>query len=147
MKRFQFRLETALRLRQLAEQQAQAALAEAERAVLAAEQALTKTLGERERHLAYYAQLQQQSKPDIALIAATCQYTEILEEHLATQRQIVRTALDARDKRREALQTSRRERELIEKLKEKKHQEYLLQEAAEEQAWLDEVAVLRFGRA
>ena len=70
MKRFQFRLETALRLRQLAEQQAQAALAEAERAVLAAEQALTKTLGERERHLAYYAQLQQQSKPDIALIAA-----------------------------------------------------------------------------
>ena len=147
MKRFHFRLETALRIRNMAEQQAQAALAEAERGVLAAEERLTLSLDEREKHLAYYARLQELPKPDLALLTASCQYTEILDEQLELRRVEVRAAIEVRETRLSLLQEKRRDRELLDKLKEKKLQEHRLQEAAEEQAWLDEVAVLRVGRA
>lgn len=147
MKRFHFRLETALRIRNMAEQQAQAALADAERGVLVAEQRLTQALEERERHLTYYARLQELPKPDLALLTASCQYTELLDEQLEQRRAEVRAAIDLRETRLSVLQEKRRDRELLDKLKEKKLQEHQLQEAAEEQTWLDEVAVLRVGRA
>lgn len=147
MKRFRFRLETALRIRRMTEQQAQAGLAEAERGVVAAEHALTQLLEEREWHLAYYAQIQETRTPDIALIAATCRYSEILEESLEAQRQAVRAAITLRETRREALVKARQDRETLENLKGKKYQEHQLEEATQEQAWMDEVAVLRFGRA
>ena len=146
MKRFRFRLETALRIRRMTEQQAQAGLAEAERGVVAAEHALTLLLEERERHLTYYARIQEAHTPDIALITATCCYTEILDENLETQRQAVRAAIALRETRREALVRAQQDHETLERLKEKKHQEHQLEEAAQEQAWMDEVAVLRFGR-
>ncbi|WP_309723442.1 flagellar export protein FliJ [Armatimonas sp.] len=147
MRRFRFRLETLLRVRNMAEQQAQAALSEAERGVASAERALTQILQEREQHRAYYARLQEQRTPDMALITASCQYTDIIEESLEAQRQQVRLALELRDTRRDALKHCRQECEVLEKLKSKKHQQHQQEAAAEEQAWLDEVAILRLSRA
>jgi flagellar FliJ protein len=147
MRRFRFRLETLLRVRNMAKQQAQAALSEAERGVAHAEHALTQILQEREQHRVYYAHLQEQRTPDIALITASCQYADILEESLEAQRQQVRLALERRDTRRDALKLCRQQCEVLEKLKSKKYQQHQQEAAAEEQAWLDEVAVLRLGRA
>lgn len=147
MKRFRFRLETALRLRHLAEQQAQVALGEAERAILAEEEALTLALGEYERHQRYCARLQAGRLDDIALLAAASQYTVLLEEGLDTQRGLVREAVARREACFASLLTCRQEREALEKLRAKQLQAHQQEEAAEEQAWLDEVAVLRWGRA
>lgn len=146
MRRFQFRLETALRLRRLAEQQAQSALAEAERAILVAEEALTLALKEYEQHQGYCTRLHARRLNDIALLVAASQYTLVLEEDVDAQREQVRLAVTKREAQREALCARRQEREALDKLREKQRLVHLQEEATEEQAWLDEVAVLRWGR-
>lgn len=146
MKRFRFRLETALRLRRLAEQQAQAALAEAERAVAVEEEALSLARAEHQRHLSYCARLQAGRLDDIGLLAAASQYTVALEDDMATQQERIRLACTKREEQRDVLRLRRQEREALEKLREKQRLAHLQEEAAEEQAWLDEVAVLRWGR-
>ena len=130
----------------MAEQQAQATLGEAERALLAAETALTQALREHEQHLNYCARLQMGRLDDIALLAASSQYTLVLEEHIDVQRELVRQAVTHREAQRALLIARRQEREALEKLREKQRLVHVQEEAAEEQAWLDEVAVLRWGR-
>ena len=146
MRRFRFRLETALRLRHIAEQQAQASLAEAERACVAAHEALGLAQADHQRHLSYCARLQAGRLDDIALLAAASQYTLVLEDDVQSQQELVHLAAAKREERRELLLTRRQEREALEKLREKQRLIHLQAEATEEQAWLDEAAALRWGR-
>lgn len=146
MRRFRFRLETALRLRHLAETNALAALADADRALAAAEKALSAALDERERHRDYCARLVAERAADVDLLRAATRYGEVLDEAVDAEREALRGAVAEREARFDTVLERRREREALERLRRQRLSEHLLAEAAAEQAALDEAAVLRFGR-
>ncbi len=145
MRRFHFRLETALRLRTMAEQEAQGAFAAAERELAAAESWLTALIEQRSRHQSYRTAIQAQTL-DMGDLAGAARQAEAIDAAIVAQRTVIVDARAVRDARREQWRQKRAEREALETLKQRRRAEHLAAERAAEQNEMDEMAVLRFGR-
>ena len=70
----------------------------------------------------------------------------IVTRHKRLTPAVVSMPPKAETRNEEAPESCRQEREALDKLREKQRLVHLQEEATEEQAWLDEVAVLRWGR-
>lgn len=143
MRRFKFRLETALRLRKLAEQEALGALAEAERLVVAARDALVEAQAVRAAHERRCATVESEGSVDMAWLIVSSQYAEALDGRIKDALRRLASAGRERDLRLATFAERRAEREALEKLREKQLQEHREESAREEQAFLDETSSLR----
>jgi flagellar FliJ protein len=137
---FKFKLESVLNYRQILEDQAQQALAESQQERLRLER---QSIQLKERLLAVDRELKKRQLQGIGIAELTLYEDQI--EHC--QRQVkqleellVRIRKRIEDQRQELLQASM-ERQVMEKLKEKMHAEYLRAEARAETSLLDEISL------
>jgi flagellar protein FliJ len=145
MRRFRFSLDPVLRLRGQLEEQAQLDLAASRRRLEQEQAALLET--ERQLHLyeRLRAQLQQAPLSPSALCAAD-PYREELERAREDRRAAVREAEDTVARSLQTLRQRRVDREILDRLRERRHLEHQGVALREEQQSLDETAVLRFSR-
>jgi flagellar FliJ protein len=143
MKRFQFKLDPALRLRSQAEEQAQVELAEKLRLAGMEERRLEELRQELRTHRSYRAGLQRGAFDPTVLLQAD-RYGDALEAAAVTQQARVTQAAAAVEASREALRQRRMEREALERLRERRLEEYRREALRVEQQGLDETAVLRW---
>ena len=143
MRRFKFRLETALRLRKRAEQEALSALAEAERAVSAARTRLAEADAVRTTHERRCESAGNEGVIDMAWLIVSARYASALDARIADAAAALALAGRERDVRLATFAERRAEREALEKLREKQVQAHRDEEAREEQAFLDDTTSLR----
>lgn len=74
-------------------------------------------------------------------------YLKVLAEEIDNQNRVVCEAEENLEKARQHFMEIMRERKALEKLKERDYQEYLKEIIREEQALIDEVAIVRFWRS
>jgi flagellar export protein FliJ len=138
---YRFRLETVMRVRKLSEQRARQDLAAAVRSRRAAEEDL-------ERSLAWCAALQQGS--------GVCSVQDFRYEREAAERAgrslsaagaSLRGALELCEERTAVWQAARGRVRMLERLDERRHAEYELDQARREAKVLDELAAIRWLRA
>ncbi|MCC6484523.1 MAG: flagellar export protein FliJ [Armatimonadetes bacterium] len=146
MKRFAFRLQPLLNLRQSQEQILLSALAELQRERDSAEARL-RLLKSRASELTQRAALRRLSEKNPASEYASYPFLCALDDEIADQAHAVHIAQQAVDaKMREAMEAMRA-RKALEKYRDKQREEHLRKEASEEMKSLDEGASQRFIRA
>jgi len=142
VRRFRFKLQAVLQQREVVERNRLLAVAGVQHELRECEARLRAIVAERASVLAAWpktADLQ-----DYALREA---YLDSLDARAASERQ-ARASIEERLARaRQALVEARRARESITRLKEKAHEAYMAEVRREEQATLDDLAVLRHRRS
>ena len=144
MKRFEFPLESVLRLRKFAEAEARQALTEALTERNAAEAALHAT---RTRIAGYMRELTE-DLPTLAANEVVGMWQELdhLEEVALKQAAHLADCEAEVQRRTEAYIEAQKERKPLERLKEEMHREYLHEMDLAEQAFNDELAVIGHSR-
>jgi flagellar FliJ protein len=145
MRRFHFPLDPALRVRSQLEEQAQIELAETRRRLERQRAALDEILRQMVHHDRHRAQWQQ-SQVDPRALTAADPYRQELELDLAAARAASVELEAAVDRCLLELHRRRVDREMLDRLRERRRAEHREQELQEEQKSLDEVAVLRWRR-
>jgi flagellar export protein FliJ len=143
MRRFEFRLEPALSLRRRLEEQAQVQLAESELQREREQAQLLELQRERERHERTRDGLQRQGL-DVGALVDADRYGSALDRALQAQQERLLAARGTVDARRDALHQRHRDREAMERLRDRQLQEYRQEALRAEQAALDEAFVLRW---
>jgi flagellar export protein FliJ len=134
VKRFVFRLQAVLDLKERAEEQAQQALGTALRAVAETEQAMARLIAQRDQTLRGSADAAPEAR------AAAWAWAEALNErHAEAQHQLVYLRAEV-ETRRSALARVAAERRAVEKLRERALNEYRAELQRREQIQLDEIA-------
>ncbi len=141
MKKFKFQLEAVLKVAQLKKDRAEIAFAEAVD-VLQKAKALLKQ-HERDLQSAYddFDHMQEKTSVNIAMLVMYSNYFEHLKRLIEKQENAVEAARKDKDGKLQILQYEMRRLESIEKLKEKRRQEYFAAQIAEEQKNLDEIGL------
>jgi len=141
MKKFKFQLEAVLKVAQLKKDRAEIAFAEAVD-VLQKAKALLKQ-HERDLQSAYedFDRMQEKTSVNIAMLVMYSNYFEHLKRLIEKQENAVEAARKDKDEKLKILQYEMRRLESIEKLKEKRRQEYFAAQIAEEQKNLDEIGL------
>ncbi|MBI5833074.1 MAG: flagellar export protein FliJ [Armatimonadetes bacterium] len=144
MKRFEFPLESVLRLRRFAEAEARQALTEA---LTARNQAEAELLRTREQSARQMRQLTDEL-PTLAAteVVAIWQELDHLEELALKQAAHLADCEAEVQRRTEAYIEAQQERKPLERLKEEMHREYLHEQDLAEQAFNDELAVIGHSR-
>ncbi|MEW6697233.1 MAG: flagellar export protein FliJ [Bacillota bacterium] len=141
MKKFQFRLEQVLQQKITIEERALMEQAKAQQECLQCEQELHITQDKLEQTINY--------TPDIVRPGEQLQsllYLEHLKQTLNRQTKFLQRAQEILQLRRETVLNARRERMVLEKLKENKLQEYKECQLYLEQKEIDELATIGFNR-
>ncbi len=141
MKKFKFQLEAVRKVAQLKKDRAEIAFAEAVD-VLQKAKALLKQ-HERDLQSAYddFDHMQEKTSVNIAMLVMYSNYFEHLKRLIEKQENAVEAARKDKDGKLKILQYEMRRLESIEKLKEKRRQEYFAAQIAEEQKNLDEIGL------
>lgn len=145
MRRFKFNLNTALRVKQRIEQIREQQLMEARKA-LEIEKRELMVLKEKESDMKQAMERKLERKLKAAELMLYEAVMNTLKDRIVNQEVRVE---QAREKSREAMESflaARRERQAIEKLKEKKYAGYLVELNREEQKILDDIASLAYIR-
>jgi flagellar FliJ protein len=145
MKRFQFTLDPALRLRRRREEEAQVALAERQRSLVREEAQLAELRRDLRRHEQARADLQRRALDVSALVDAD-RYGDALYRALLLQEERVHAAAEAVEAARAQLHRCRVDRETLERLRERRLEDHRREALREEQEALDEAFVLRWKR-
>jgi flagellar FliJ protein len=145
MRRFQFRLESALRVRRFREEQAQLELAAAQRRLGVEEAAYAQILAEIERHTLWRASVQS-DELDIRMLTDAARYEEKLAEVLERQRETVSAETLEAEKHVEIVRRIHADREALERLRERRLADHYQEALASEQQDIDEASVLRWPR-
>ena len=142
MKKFSFRLQSVLELRERAEQQAQAALAAALRSVNEAEETLAGLADQRLRTLAALP-------PDVSfeMRLAARTWADALTRRADEVRHGLELLRQEADARRQAAVAAAAERRAVEKLREHAYIDYLAEMQRQDQLLMDEIASVRHVRA
>jgi flagellar protein FliJ len=143
---FRFKLETLLSCRRSLEEQAQQVLAREQTVLAAHRQGLAELEEER---LRLEAELERRKKSTISAPLFTF-YMDALgrqEEEVRARRLMIDSQQRAVEKARSELVERVKARKVIERSREKEHQEYVREELRREQNENDEQMVLRHGRA
>lgn len=143
---FKFKLQTVLDYKIRCEENEQRILAE-KRVILAREQgklhALRSLQEERQRELAVKSE---KGLLDIVELKMYHEQQKELRKQIAAQEMRVQQASADVELQRLKLLEATKEKKTMEKLKEKHHSDYLVEVAAEEQRFIDELATTRYDR-
>lgn len=145
MRRFKFRLQKLLEVRQLREDALRQELARAQEAVRREKAVLEKLRAARGAALEGL-RANVDGALDVQWIAAYHRYLEFLACRIEEQRAVVDRAVREEALKREALIAARRARKVVEKLRERAYARYREEVSRSEQAFLDEVGTMRYAR-
>jgi flagellar FliJ protein len=140
MRKFQFRLQTLLKLREIQEKQAKVALAEATNRLLGEK----KTLREFEDQLTKsfdLFRLEQKQKSTVDMLKMFHNYFDKMKEDIHKQQMAVTNAEQCRLECLQLLEKAMKSRQLVEKFHEKRLDEYNAEVLREEQKLLDEIGI------
>lgn len=138
MKRFQFRLETLLKIRIREEEQAQMALSAAIEELAVSQQQLSALQNVLEQTFLNFPTKNKQLT--INELQFYHSYINNLKTQIAQQQQIVQAATAKKDECLTVFEEAAKKRKLVEKLKAKRLQEYQVEMLQEEQKFLDDLA-------
>lgn len=145
MRRFQFRLETLLKVRQRQEDQAQLKLFQAQKTLRREQENLASIEAEAVRNRLEWQNALSQNKT----IADFIMYSTYFEQLVRQQKQQEQVIVEAKKQQLEALfafQEALKKRKIVERLKEKKRQQYIHESLIQEQKVLDEMGTMRYQR-
>ncbi|MDU4959908.1 MAG: flagellar export protein FliJ [Sporomusaceae bacterium] len=140
MQRFRFRLEALLHFRKLQTEQAQARLGEATVEWQKQSQTLQSLQSEEREAAVYFRQLQQTPVTADDFVAFHA-YKQMLKNKISCQTEAVATAAAQREECRQQLAETLKRQKLVEKLKEKRLQQYNEELLRLEQKELDEIGL------
>ncbi len=140
MTAFQFSLETALRVRARAEQEAEIEFGKAQRELSAAEGQLRELQA---RLLRTGQRLQQEVKATSGQVVRTySNYLQGLRQAITKQQDVVTRREEEQQQRRGVVVERRRERQVLEKLRERQYREFVRDQRKKQDKQLDEVATM-----
>lgn len=145
MKRFQFRFETVLRMKKIAEEVIQTQLADIKRRVRETIDSLTQCVS----NIAYTERAflsQLQGKVPMFQLSWYISYLGALKQEAVTHENHIRYLENEADKVRESLVKASQEKKIFENIKEKDHQKHITLLSREEQKILDEITVTHHNR-
>ncbi|MEJ2031751.1 MAG: flagellar FliJ family protein [Deltaproteobacteria bacterium] len=142
---YRFKLETLLDYRRTLEEQAQQTLAK-ELAVLDAHRRHLAELEEERLHLGNELESRKKKKLSALLFAFYIEALGRKETEVRARRLMIDSQQQAVDRARNELTERVKARKVIERAREKDHQEYIRERRRQEQNENDEQAVLRYGR-
>jgi flagellar FliJ protein len=145
MRRFKFNLNTALRVKQKIEQIREHQLIEA-RMVLEREKQELLALKEKKNDIKQVMERELQRPLKAAELMLYESIMNALNERVKNQESKVKCAIEKSKEITELYLAARRERQVMEKLKEKKYANYLIELNREEQKILDDIASLAYIR-
>ena len=143
---FQFRLESILQLRKSEEDQLRDQLATLNAGVAQTEAEIVRLEGVREGHLVVIDGHRSVSSPDLEKIRHDGLYLERLNADIKTTNRLLEEQRAAADAKRAELVSKRRERRILEKLREKHRTRYLKELDRKEATLVDELSLTRYGR-
>lgn len=143
MKRFEFSLESVLRHRRRIEEERQQALAQLGRQRAEKEKEAERTSQHRD-NVIDELEKKQQSEMDVRDILECYSRIYSLERTLRKEIVEIRQLRCNEDKARQDLTTASKDRKLLDRLRERRFDEYRHQAGIEEQKLIDEFGVLRF---
>ncbi|KLU40603.1 MAG: hypothetical protein AA931_03290 [Peptococcaceae bacterium 1109] len=132
--KFKFRLEKVLRVRRLEEDQTRHRLLHRQQELREAEEHLQSLQVQRQDVVAFG-----HSQPDVQLRAAMYKYLERLDGRIDRQRQVVSDRQEKLTQAKAQWLAARQRREVLENLREKRYDEYRLEQQRAEQKSLDEM--------
>ncbi|HSV73878.1 MAG TPA: flagellar export protein FliJ [Chthonomonadales bacterium] len=142
MRRFRFKLQAVLQQREAAERNRLLALAGFQQEMRACEERIEAIVCERARVLADWPR-----NVDLQDYALREAYLDGLDAKAQRETELRETIADRLERARDALVEARRARESITRLKEHAYEQYVAEARREEQATLDDLAVLRHRRS
>ncbi|MEW6227797.1 MAG: flagellar export protein FliJ [Bacillota bacterium] len=145
MRKFKFRLQKLLEVRRLGENLRRQELAKARQA-LDREKSTLARLEEACAEVMQELRAGSEGALDVDRIAICHRYLGLLTRHIEDQRAAVDRLAREEAAKRAAVIAARRERMMIEKLKERAYARYREEVARVEQAFLDEVGTIRYSR-
>lgn len=145
MRKFQFRLQTLLKLRQIQEKQAKVALAEATNRFVSEKQILQEFEKRLDESFELFRQEQKQNIT-VDMLKMFHNYFDTMKGTINQQRQAVAAAEQNRLKCLQALETAMQNLQLVEKFHEKHLDEYSIELLQEEQKLLDEIGLQIYSR-
>ncbi len=143
---FQFRLETILRLRDSEEGQLRDQLAILNAAVTQSEAEIVRLEGVREDHLEVIDGHRSAPSPDLEKIRQDGLYLERLNADIKSTNRLLEEQRSVADAKRVELVSKRRERRILEKLREKHRTRYLKELDRKEATLVDELSLTRYSR-
>lgn len=145
MSRFRFRLEPVLQMRQRAEDQAQQALARAERQLLEAERGLA-LADDRLRDAYVSAGEAERGGADVVRLTWHRNWIVVKTRDVEAGRLDVRDRLETRDLRLQQAQEARRQRLVLERFKDRARLAFDTEAAYREMQTIDELATIKAAR-
>lgn len=145
MKKFKFRLQKLLEVRRLGEDLRRQELAKARQA-LDREKSILARLEEACAEVMQELRAGFEGALDVERIAVYYRYLSLLARHTESQRATVDLLAREEATKRAAMIAARRKRMMVEKLKERAYARYREEVARMDQAFLDEVATIRYAR-
>lgn len=147
MARFRFRLQPVLEHRRRLEELAQIELAQAQ-AVQQREETALQSLHERARLAVDQLEQQRLAGPlDIEVLLLGMRYLDVLKGQADRQQQVVERLREQAEAKRQALIGSMQQRKVLEQLREHQRNAFLLEQRRQEARQVDELVVMRHGRA
>ena len=146
MRRFQFRLDPALRLRKFRLEEAQLVLAAAQRTLAEEEERARQLRTELDTHRNWRANAQAELL-DAQVLADGARFEVDLIERIAAQNRVVHTTAMVVDEKTEVVHQRHAETEALERLKDRRKAEHFQEALAQEQKALDEHSVTRWKRS
>jgi flagellar protein FliJ len=143
---FEFRLETILRLRESEEGQLRDELALLNARATATGQEIARLGGVREQHMREVAERRTAESLDLEKNRDDGLYLDRLNADISNTKSLLEEQRAAADAKREELVSKRRERRILEKLKDKHRTRYLKELDRKEATLVDELSLTRYGR-
>lgn len=141
MKKFKFQLEAVLKVTKLKKERAEIAFAEAMDFLYKQEALLKQYQDELDKSYDDYNEIAMRGSINAGLLIMYSNYFEHMKSSIIRQEQTVIQAEQTKQEKLKALQYEMSRLESIEKLKEKRWQEYWAEAMAEEQKNLDEIGL------
>lgn len=145
MSRFRFRLEPVLQMRQRAEEQAQQALARAERQLLEAERGLA-VVADRLRDAYASADGAERQGADVVCLTWHRNWIVVKTRDVEARRLDVRDRLETRDLRVRQAQEARKQRRVLERFKDRARLAFDTEVAYRDMQAIDELATIKAAR-
>lgn len=146
MKKFQFRLQRVMEMKEEVEKQRMVDLAEVKKRVTRELEALEKLREEDQNCRAHIKERGSQKRINPATMDMIYRYLKKLEADIDTQQGKVSDVKDEMEKKRQVLLDAAKERKILEKLKDRKKSDYLSDLSKKEQKTLDEISAVKFSR-
>jgi flagellar FliJ protein len=145
-KRFKYKLQTLLKVREIREQQEKDKLAEFEKKLLEELEKEKQLTDIQKEHYMQLRNLMSSGKrlPDTNIILIRKRHIEVLEDKIIAQKMVVLEAESARNLQREKLIKAVKEKKVIEKDREKTKTAWIKLMNKEEVKFLDDIAGIRF---